>query len=66
MAARSALSRPLPLSAAAKAAISANSAVTVAPWSRPILRKKKSSDWMAVVPSYRESILASLMYCSIG
>ena len=67
MAARSALRRPSwSSSAAAKAATSASSALTAAPWSRTILRKKKSSDWIAVVPSYRESIFASLMYCSIG
>ena len=36
------------------------------PLSRMIFRKKKSRDWMAVVPSYRESIFESRMYCSIG
>ena len=65
-AARSALSRPLPPSAAAKSLISASSAPNAWPWSRTILRKNRSMHWMPVVPSYRLSIFASLMYCSIG
>ena len=36
------------------------------PWSLTILRKNRSWPWIAVVPSYRVSILASRTYCSIG
>ncbi len=46
--------------------ISSASEFSAAPWLRTIFRKKKSWPWIAVVPSYRVSILASRMYCSIG
>ena len=65
-AARSALSLPLPPSAAAKSLILASSAPNALPLSLTILRKNKSRLWIPVVPSYRLSIFASLMYCSIG
>ena len=65
-AARSFFSRPLPCSAAAVCLISASSDASASPLLRTILRKYRSRPWMAVVPSYRLSILASLMYCSTG
>ena len=49
-----------------KVAISPATVPSAAPLSLTILRKKKSCAWIAVVPSYRVSILASRMYCSIG
>ena len=60
------MSRPLPLSASMNFVISPATWVSAAPLSRTILRKKKSIDWIAVVPSYSESIFESRMYCSIG
>ena len=65
-AARSVFSLPLPPSAAANSLILASSAPNAWPWSRMILRKNRSMPWIPVVPSYRLSIFASLMYCSIG
>ena len=65
-AARSAFSRPLPPSPAANSRIWAVSWPSAAPPFRTILRKYRSRPWMAVVPSYRLSILASRRYCSIG
>ena len=65
-AARSAFSRPLPPSAAANSLTLASRAPKARPWSRMILRKNRSRLWIPVVPSYRLSIFASLMYCSIG
>lgn len=46
--------------------MSSASEFSAVPWLRTIFRKKKSWPWIAVVPSYRVSILASRMYCSIG
>ena len=63
---RSAASAPLPLSAFTNVWISAPSAVTARNWSRSILRKNRSRPWIAVVPSYNVSILASRTYCSSG
>src|SRR5262249_19885827 len=57
---------PSPPSPAAKPVISASSARSAVPSLRRILRKNRSRPWIAVVPSYRLSILAPLMYCSIG
>ena len=65
-AARSALSLPLPPSAAAKSLILPSSAPNDLPLSLTILRKNRSRLWIPVVPSYRLSIFASLMYCSTG
>ena len=64
--ARSAFSRPFPLSLAANALISVSTVPKAWPPSRTIFRKYRSWPWMPVVPSYRLSILASRMYCSIG
>ena len=64
--ARSSLSRPLPTSASIVAWIWEASQVSATPPSLTIFRKKKSWPWIAVVPSYRVSILESRMYCSIG
>ena len=65
-AARSSLSRPSSAIDSRNSVISADSAPSAAPLFRTILRKKKSCAWIAVVPSYRVSILASRMYCSSG
>ena len=64
--ARSSLSRPFPPSASRNAWTWPATCISAWPLSRTILRKKKSCAWIAVVPSYSESILASRMYCSIG
>ncbi|COW39364.1 Uncharacterised protein [Mycobacterium tuberculosis] len=64
--ARSVFSRPLPAPLSTNSWIWPDTCANATPLSRTILRKKKSCAWMAVVPSYRESILASRMYCSIG
>ena len=64
-AARSAFSLPLPPSAAAKSVILAIRVPNAFPLSLTILRKNRSMLWIPVVPSYRLSILAYLMYCSI-
>ncbi len=63
---RSSASTPFPASPLTVSVISAASWKTAWNWSRTIFRKKKSRPWIAVVPSYRVSILASRMYCSIG
>ena len=60
--ARSSFRRPLPLSASMNALISPDTWVSAWPLFRTILRKKKSSDWIAVVPSYSESIFESRKY----
>src|SRR6266496_4044596 len=63
---RASFRRPLPPSASRNFVISLATWVRARPLSRTILRKKKSIDWMAVVPSYRESIFESRMYCPFG
>src|SRR3977135_1533847 len=60
-AARSVLSRPLPASPPANSLISLSTAPRATPWSRRVLRKNRSMPWIAVVPSYRLSILAVLV-----
>ncbi|SHS86095.1 Uncharacterised protein [Mycobacteroides abscessus subsp. abscessus] len=64
--ARSALRRPFPVSLLTNSSIWPEMKASDLPWSLTIFRKKKSWAWIAVVPSYSESILASRMYCSIG
>jgi hypothetical protein len=49
-----------------KVCISVASDASALPWSFTILRKIRSRLWIAVVPSYRVSILASRTYCSSG
>ena len=65
-AALSGSSLPLPPSAAANSLIAERSVPSARPRSLMILRKNRSMLWIPVVPSYRLSIFASLMYCSIG